>query len=112
MSQRADLRREFDESFARAPIEAEAHEAMLRIAVHGRPYVVSLSEIQNVTRAGLVTPAPSARRELVGISAVRGRITAVFDLATLLGHPRAATAAWLLHLRAQGVAMAVESVEG
>jgi len=107
-----DLRREFDESFARAAAMAEPHVALLSIAVGGSSYVVPLDEIHNVARAGLITPAPSTRRELVGITAVRGKIVAVLDLAMLIGHPRATSPAWLLLAKGHAVAVAVDRVDG
>lgn len=112
MTDHGDLRREFDDSFARAAAMAEPHLAMLTITVQGTPYVVRLDEIHNVTRAGVITPAPSTRGELVGITAVRGKIVAVLDLAMLLGHPRAKAATWLLLVKGHAVAVAVDRVDG
>jgi chemotaxis signal transduction protein len=112
MSEQGDLRREFDDSFARAAATPRPHVALLSISVAGASYVVLLDEIHSVTRAGIITPAPSARRELVGITAVRGKIVAVLDLAMLLGHPRASAAPWLVLVKGHAVAVAVDRVDG
>jgi chemotaxis signal transduction protein len=86
--QLARVRREFDESFARAPsVVPEAHDPFLKIVVHARPYAVRLVEIRGLLADRTVVPLPGPTPELLGLTAVRGAVVPVYDLGALLGHP-------------------------
>jgi purine-binding chemotaxis protein CheW len=112
MNNADDLRRDFDGAFALAAHAPEPREAMLGVRVGGEVCMLPLADIQTVMRAGVVTPAPSSRRELVGVAAVRGRIVPVFDLAALLGAAADTSRDWLVIAQGHPVAFAVAAVDG
>ncbi len=81
----ADLRREFDEGFAR-PIEyAEARVDLLVLRTGDRELAVRTDDIAGVLRCPVVTPLPSRNSALSGVAGVRGLVVAVHDTAVLLG---------------------------
>jgi chemotaxis signal transduction protein len=106
------MRREFDGSFA-ASVETPAPRAsLLGVRIADQRHVLSLADVQTVARAGVVTPAPSHRRELVGITALRNRIVPVFDLAALVGAAPDPRADWLVLASGHPIAFAVGAVDG
>ncbi|HZP41987.1 MAG TPA: chemotaxis protein CheW [Candidatus Binatia bacterium] len=94
----AELRRSFDEAFARPPAEASAAvEDLLFIRVGGDPYAVRLRELTGLAPAGRIAPVPGPTPELLGLATVRGALVPTYDLTALLGYPRERDApAWLL----------------
>ena len=112
MSVHDEQRRAFDASFARAIEAPEPRTALVGIQVASTRYLVRLDELHGVAAAGIITPVPSSRPELVGITSQRGRILAVFDLGALLGHPRGPAPAWIVIARGQPIAFAIATLEG
>jgi len=76
--------------------------AYVRFRVAGEAYAVSVSHVLEVANLGEVTPVPGARREVLGVRNLRGKILPVIDLAALLGTSRAAPPVRLLVAEADG----------
>jgi chemotaxis signal transduction protein len=109
----AELRRAFDASFI-SPVSVERGklEDVLAIRVGGDPYALRLSEIAGLhaNRQPLALPSPVG--ELLGLVAIRGLLAPAYDLAALLGYPRAPNSRWLVLVRVpQFVALAFSSLE-
>lgn len=97
----AALRLAFDQSFATArEARTETPVNLLALRVGGDPYAIRLSEVASLHADRIVVPVPSANPALLGLVGFRGSMAPVFDLRTLLGYPGAASARWLLLLRA------------
>lgn len=111
MTEAGKLREEFDGAFAVAPEATPNLERFIAVRVGTAAYVVPLSELRSIARMTTVTPAPSSRRELIGIVPVRGAVLAVFDLAPLLGQPPQPSPRWLVTVRDR-LAFAVDHVDG
>jgi len=84
----AEMRRQFDESFARPrPHHLPAGESMLAIVVRGEPFAVRLAETAGLAALeGKILPVPSEAKELLGLIGHRGTVVPVFSLAALLGY--------------------------
>jgi len=93
-----ELRRSFDEAFARPPAERAVDvEELLVIRVAGDPYAVRARTTSGLTLGGRVVPVPGPLPELLGITAIKGGLVPAFSLAVLLGYPQARELpAWLL----------------
>jgi len=76
--------------------------AYVRFRVAEEAYAVSVSHVLEVANLGEVTPVPGARREVLGVRNLRGKILPVIDLAALLGTSRAAPPVRLLVAEADG----------
>lgn len=99
----AELRREFDASFAsRASAERSVLEDVLAIRIGGDPYALRLSAIAGLYTDLRPVEIPSPVAELLGVVAIRGLLAPAYDLAALLGHPRAPGSRWLILARAPG----------
>lgn len=84
------LRREFDQSFALPPPQAaEELEDLLAIRVAGDPYAIRLRDVAGMVAGGKVVPVPSAARDLLGLTGIRGAIVPVFALGPILGYGQA-----------------------
>jgi purine-binding chemotaxis protein CheW len=105
------LRADFDGAFAVAPEGSPDLARFIAVRLGTAAYVVPLSELRSIARLTTVTPAPSSRRELLGIVPVRGAVLAVLDLAPLLGHPPQPSPRWLVTVRDR-LAFAVDHVDG
>jgi purine-binding chemotaxis protein CheW len=91
------LRREFDESFARAAGGDEApREDLLAIRVGGDAYALRLTECAGLFVDRRVTPLPTSVRELLGLAGFRAALVPVYDLRALLGYPRAEVPRWMV----------------
>jgi chemotaxis signal transduction protein len=91
------LRREFDRSFSEAPRPAgEPAEGFLSIDAGGEAYAVRLAEVAGLYVDRQIVALPSPLPELQGIVGIRGSISPVYDLASLLGHPSGDAGRWLL----------------
>jgi chemotaxis signal transduction protein len=109
----AELREAFDRSFAQAVnTERAAVENLLAITVGADPYALKMSEVSGLFVDKKLTPMPSRVAELLGIAGFRGAILPVYDLAMLLGYPRAAAPRWLIAMSATPVALAFSSFDG
>lgn len=108
-----ELREAFDRSFAQAPSsEAAAVENLLAIRVGADPYVLRMTEVSGLFADKKVTRLPSPVSELSGIAGFRGAVLPVYDLAMLLGYPRAASPRWLVVIAVTPVALAFDSFDG
>lgn len=82
----AQLRRDFDQSFAAKPaLATQDVEALLSIQVSGDAYAIRLSEITGIIHGRKLVSVPAAAPHFVGVSGIRGGIVAVFSLASMLG---------------------------
>jgi purine-binding chemotaxis protein CheW len=91
------LRAAFDRAFAEAPaVEIDAREDILAFRVGGDAHAVRLKDTAGIFYDHPVTPLPSPLPELLGLSGFRGQMVPVYDLASLLGYPRPATARWIM----------------
>jgi chemotaxis signal transduction protein len=83
----AELRRAFDEAFARPhPERASGLEDLVIIRTGGHPHALRVSELRGLHRAGRVVPLPSPLPDLLGLAGIRGRLVPVFSLPLLLGY--------------------------
>lgn len=107
------LRRSFDATFAAPPeLAPDAFEAVLAIRIARHPYAIRLSEIAGLHVDRILVEVPGPFPELLGIAAVRGMLTPVYDLALLLGHAQAARGRWFVVARApHPVALAFSDFE-
>ncbi len=111
----AELRRSFDEIFARPrPERGGALEDLLAIRVGAHPYALRLAELRGLERTPKLTPLPAAAAELLGLAAIRGRLVTVFSLAALLGYGATRDGhGWLaLCERGELVGLAFDGFEG
>lgn len=109
----AELREVFDRSFAQAPsTEAPVLENLLAIRIGADPYVLRMTEVAGLFADMVVTRLPSPVSALSGIAGFRGAILPVYDLAMLLGYPRAAAPRWLVVIAAAPVALAFDGFDG
>jgi chemotaxis signal transduction protein len=82
----SDLRRAFDESFARAhAVEQSTTVDLVMLRVDGEIYGVYLGEITGFQTGKKITGLPSPIPELLGLLALRGAFVPVYDLGALLG---------------------------
>ncbi|MGC3959913.1 MAG: chemotaxis protein CheW [Verrucomicrobiota bacterium] len=110
----AELRQQFDTSFA-APRRNTAvpQHKLLAIRLGEGDFALRLEETAGIYACPKVVPLPAATSGLLGIVGVRGRLLAVYRLATLLGvDPGSAPLRWLVVTRADDqLALAVDSIE-
>lgn len=107
-----ELAREFDDSFARAAAPpADADISVLLIRIGSARYAVRLSQLSGVFAHSAVTHVPGAPPAMLGLTALRGAIVPVYDLAALLGQSPVVASRSLLVAAARPVALAVELVE-
>ena len=93
----AELRKSFDESFAR-PHQHTAPdvEDFLAIRVAGDAYALRLREISGIIAGPKVTPVPASAPGFLGLAGIRGGVVPVFGLAPLLGYEQAsAESRWM-----------------
>lgn len=90
-----EMRREFDERFARTrPPPTPEHDKLLLIETAGERWALPLAGLAGLQSLRRIVPLPGARPELLGLSAVRGRLVPVFSLARLLGRPEDPAPRW------------------
>jgi chemotaxis signal transduction protein len=107
------LQREFDGSFAEPAIVRDSTlEQLLAIRVGPDAYALRLAEIGALEADRVITPVPSHNPELLGVAGLRGAVVAVYDLASLLGQPRAEAPRWLCLAKGSRVAFAFGAFEG
>jgi purine-binding chemotaxis protein CheW len=109
----AELRRDFDRSFALPPASQTATKVgLLAIRVAGKGFAIRLAEIAGLFADKKITRVPGAAASMLGIAGFRGAIVPVYDLQCLLGAPVGKTARWLVHAAAAPVAFAFEEFQG
>lgn len=107
----SDLRAAFDGSFAEARRAPEEIEDVLAIVVGGLPHAIRMQEIASLFVDRAITPVPTRRSEVIGISGFRGAFVPVFDLAVLLGHPPAVAPRWIVVAATAPIALAFGGFE-
>lgn len=115
LSQRlAELKSEFDSSFARPTVLAEARwEVLLRLRVGGTLLAAPLEQLQGLHALPRVVSLPDSPPSLLGVVGLRGQLVAVHSLAACLGLPLDEPARWLLLGDAQHrVGLAAGGFEG
>jgi chemotaxis signal transduction protein len=112
-SRAAELRGDFDASFARAPDPATPPQLdllVIRVAEHR--YALRLSQVLAVHADRKLVAVPSPRADLLGLVGLRGAIAPVYDLGLLLGYGSTSAPRWLAHVRvATPLAVAFEHFE-
>jgi chemotaxis signal transduction protein len=83
-----ELRTAFDQGFVSAPeLASGATVRLLLLRVGDQPLAVRVAELARIERTGKIVALPGDVAGRLGLSAVRGRLVPVFDLAPLLGAP-------------------------
>jgi len=84
----AELREEFDRTFALSPPSQgeEEFDSLLAIRVAGNAYAVRLGEMSGLVNNRETVPFPSPIPEFLGVAGIRGELVPVYSLAALLGH--------------------------
>jgi chemotaxis signal transduction protein len=81
-----DLRRAFDETFARPPAPPQPErERFLGIRSAGRPLAFRLADLTRLEPRREIVPLPSVVPALLGLAGIQGRLTPVYGLASLFG---------------------------
>jgi chemotaxis signal transduction protein len=107
------LRHTFDAGYAVPQREREAEpEDLLAIDIAGHPYALRIRELLGLHVERKITALPAAPPELLGLAAVRGELVAVYDLASLLGYPRAGDSRFLVVGKGRSVAFAFGTLSG
>jgi chemotaxis signal transduction protein len=108
----AELRRDFDRSFAAAPtVAGAAQEVLIAIRLGAKSFALRLSDIAGVFKDKKIVHVPGADAALLGIAGFRGSITPVYDLQKLLDHSSSQMTRWLVVAAAAPVAFAFEAFE-
>jgi purine-binding chemotaxis protein CheW len=79
------LRLAFDGSFAVPPRAREERASVIQIRIGADVFVIRTVDIAGLMKIDKVVPLPSRIPELLGLTARRGSLIPVFDLAALLG---------------------------
>jgi chemotaxis signal transduction protein len=90
------LRDAFDRSFAELPATKPVTASFLAVRIGGDPYALRLSDIAGLHRDKPIVPAANVLPDLLGMAGFRGIVAPVYDLAVLLGYPRAKAPRWLV----------------
>lgn len=108
-----ELRRAFDASFASEPAAPVERVDLLAVSVAGRLHAVRVPEIAGVVPFVEPVELPAEAPGSLGVTAVRGRLVAAYDLAALLGLASGGRPRWmLLSAGRDGVALAFAEVGG
>jgi purine-binding chemotaxis protein CheW len=92
----AGMRGDFDQSFALArDTQGVTSKDLIGLELGTIAHAIRLSELAGLYAGRNVAPLPSTVAACIGIAGFRGSIIPVFDLASLLGLPRAPHARWL-----------------
>jgi chemotaxis signal transduction protein len=92
----AELRGNFDREFALPPRSTSVQTiGFLAIRLGAEPYAIRTAELIEVQVAPKLVALPGARREMVGLAGIRGRLVPVYDLAALVSHDEPEAKSWL-----------------
>jgi len=109
----AELRRNFDRSFAEPPRSRQAASLdLLAIRLGGEPYALHLAAVTGLFAGKKFTRLPQAAPELLGIAGFRGSVVPVYDLRVLLGCADGEAPRWLVIAAASAVALAFDGFDG
>ena len=111
----AQLRQDFDHSFALPPSVASAQgEDLLMIRVAGDPYAIRLQDIAEIVTDRRVVAIPSVTPDLLGLAGIHGGIIPVFGLSSILGYaPDPGSPRWMIICDAEEpMALAFSDFEG
>jgi chemotaxis signal transduction protein len=110
----AELREEFDLSFARPPARVDTRwEVLLRLRVSGTPLTVPLERLSGLHLLTRVVSLPGSPSGLLGLVGLRGQLVAVHDLAYRLGLPSDEKPHWMVLCGGERrVGLAVAGFEG
>jgi hypothetical protein len=108
-----ELRRAFDESFARAVgASAVPSEDFLVVRLRGDPHLLRQREVARLLRLRGVMRYPSPVPAWLGLAAVAGAVVPVYDLAVLAGYAAADVPGWMILCADAPVALAFDAFEG
>ncbi|GLY31397.1 chemotaxis protein CheW [Kineosporia sp. NBRC 101731] len=109
----AQLRAEFDASFAESPAPVVLDlEDVLAVRIGDEERVIFLDEVARVMSRPELTALPTAHPAMIGVVSDRGSVAAAWDLGQLFGQP-AQNPYWLVIPAAEpGVAIAFEHFTG
>jgi purine-binding chemotaxis protein CheW len=79
------LKQQFDSSFEIAPSQLASYDEVLFIRAAEQQFALLVKEINGLAKIERLTALPSAAAGFAGLSATRGEVVPVFDLAALLG---------------------------
>lgn len=111
----AEMRREFDSTFAAPPADLrEDRESLITIRLAGEALAVRTAHVTGLAKLKRIVPVPSRMPALLGITAVRGALFPAYDLASLLGFPATGSEhSWILFAnRETPVGLAFDEFEG
>jgi purine-binding chemotaxis protein CheW len=112
MERALQMRRDFDETFAKpVRIDEATKEKFLTIRAAGQPCAIRLAEIAGLFVDKKITPVPGGHAALLGIAGFRGVILPVYDLPRLIGSPAAQAPRCLIIVRAAPVVLAFGAFE-
>lgn len=83
------------------------YERIVLIEAGSERYGLALAELREIALATAVTPLPGLPDFMPGVSAVRGEIVSVVDLAELRGHGRTGNATYFAVVEVSGRALAL-----
>jgi purine-binding chemotaxis protein CheW len=97
----ADLRLEFDRTFAAPAAAPPATVDLLAVQVAGEGYALRLAGIAGLFADRRIVPLPGAAAELLGLAGLRGGLVAIYDLGAILGHTRSESPRWVALARGE-----------
>ncbi|HEX4298913.1 MAG TPA: chemotaxis protein CheW [Devosia sp.] len=107
----AQLRREFDQSFALPAVGGKRPTVeFISVRLGSDTLALRVGEINRLLANAVVTPVPSPIGELRGIAGIGGKLVPVYDLAALLGQPSTA-GHWLVLAADRSIAFAFDQFE-
>jgi purine-binding chemotaxis protein CheW len=108
-----ELRDAFDRTFSEPlRMHQDSEEEMFGITLAGAKYAVRLTDASGVFANKKIVRVPSGAADLLGVAGFRGAIMPVFDLASIMGYPRSADAAWLLTAAGASIGLAFSAFDG
>jgi purine-binding chemotaxis protein CheW len=109
----AQLRREFDLTFAQPAIAAgDVRERLLAIRMGAEKVALRLKDISGLFAGKAITPIPNSGGALLGLAAFRGAILPVFDLQYLVSKAPCAAPRFLVVAATAPAAFGFEAMEG